>query len=86
MIPAQYRVIVTHRPRLACRACEKIVEAPAPEHLMILACRPKLSVASVLVANYGSHLPPMARPMLASQGIDLDRSTLAFWSAMRPRS
>ena len=30
VIPAQYRVIITHRPRLACRACEKIVEAPAP--------------------------------------------------------
>ena len=23
VIPAQYRVIVTHRPRLACRACER---------------------------------------------------------------
>ena len=34
VIPAQYRVIVTHRPRLACRACERIVEAPAPEHLI----------------------------------------------------
>lgn len=30
VIPAQYRVIVTHRPKLACRACETIVEAPAP--------------------------------------------------------
>src|SRR6516165_1712117 len=30
VIPAQYRVIVTHRPRLAYRACEKIVEASAP--------------------------------------------------------
>jgi hypothetical protein len=30
VIPAQYRVIVTHRPRLACRACERIVQAPAP--------------------------------------------------------
>jgi transposase len=29
-------VIVTHRPRLACRACEKIVEAPAPEHLICI--------------------------------------------------
>ena len=25
VIPAQYRVIVTHWPRLACRACERIV-------------------------------------------------------------
>jgi zinc-finger binding domain of transposase IS66 len=34
VIPAQYRVIVTHRPKLACRACEKISQAPAPEHLI----------------------------------------------------
>jgi hypothetical protein len=34
VIPAQYRVIVTHRPRLAWRACERIVQAPAPEHLI----------------------------------------------------
>src|SRR5215467_12948218 len=41
VIPAQYRVIVTHRPRLACRACERIVEAPAPEHLIKPDCRSK---------------------------------------------
>ena len=36
--------------------------------------------ASVLVAKYGWHLPLYRQAkMLASQGIDLDRSTLAFW-------
>ena len=35
MIPAQYRVIVTHRPKYACRSCEgAIVQAPAPERLI----------------------------------------------------
>ena len=30
VIPAQYRVIVTHRPKYACRACEQaVVQAPA---------------------------------------------------------
>jgi transposase len=37
-------------------------------------------VASVLVAKYGWHLPLYRQAkMLATQGIDLDRSTLAFW-------
>ena len=37
-------------------------------------------VASVLVAKYGWHLPLYRQAkMLASHGIDLDRSTLAFW-------
>jgi transposase len=34
VIPAQYRVIVTHRPKYACRACEEaVVQAAAPERL-----------------------------------------------------
>src|SRR5438876_1121845 len=32
LIPAQFRWIVTHRPKYACRACEEaVVQAPAPE-------------------------------------------------------
>jgi hypothetical protein len=53
VIPAQYRVIVTHRPRLAYRACEKIVEASAPEHLIKSGLPTEALVASVLVAKYG---------------------------------
>jgi len=80
VIPAQYRVIVTHRPRLACRACERIVEAPAPEHLIKSGLPTEAMVASVLVAKYGWHLPLYRQAkMLAAQGLDLDRSTLAFW-------
>lgn len=80
VIPAQYRVIVTHRPKLACRACEKIVEASAPEHLIRSGIPTEAMVASVLVAKYGWHLPLYRQAkMLSVQGIDLDRSTLAFW-------
>lgn len=80
VIPVQYRVIVTHRPKLACRTCEKIVEAPAPEHLIKSGIPTEAMVASVLVAKYGWHLPLYRQAkMLAVAGIDLDRSTLAFW-------
>src|SRR5262249_45319316 len=35
VIPAQFRVIVTHRPKYACRACEEaVVQAGAPERLI----------------------------------------------------
>src|SRR5207249_4701189 len=35
VIPAQFRVLVTHRPKYACRACEQaVVQAPAPEQLI----------------------------------------------------
>lgn len=80
VIPAQYRVIVTHRPRLACRACERIVQTPAPEHLIKSGLPTEAMVAAVLVAKYGWHLPLYRQAkMLAAQGLELDRSTLAFW-------
>lgn len=80
VVPAQYRVIVTHRPKLACRACETIVEVPTPEHLIRAGLSTEAMVASVLVAKYGWHLPLYRQAkMIASQGIMLDRSTLAFW-------
>ena len=81
VVPAQYRVIVTHRPKLACRACEKIVQAPAPEHLIKSGLPTEAMVASVLVAKYGWHLPLYRQEkMLSCQGIEIDRSTLAFWA------
>jgi len=34
IIPAQFRVIVTRRPKYACRSCEgRIAQAPAPAHM-----------------------------------------------------
>ena len=80
VVPAQYRVIVTHRPKFACRACEKVVQENAPEHLIKSGLPTEAMVASVLVAKYGWHLPLYRQSkMLSMQGIDIDRSTLAFW-------
>jgi transposase len=80
VVPAQYQVIVTHRPKLACRTCEKVVQAHAPEHLIKSGLPTEAMVASVLVAKYGWHLPLYRQSkMLLAQGLDIDRSTLAFW-------
>jgi transposase len=80
VMPAQYRVIVTHRPKFACRACEKVVQENALEHLIKSGLPTEAMVASVLVAKYGWHLPLHRQAkMLLMQGIDIDRSTLAFW-------
>lgn len=80
VIPAQYRVIMTHRPKYACRACEAMTQAPAPDHLIKSGLPTEAMVASVLVAKYGWHLPLYRQAkMLVSQGLSLDRSTLAFW-------
>jgi transposase len=58
VIPAQFRVLVTHRPKYACRACEgAVVQAPAPERLIKGGLPTEAMVASVLVAKYAWHLP-----------------------------
>jgi len=53
VVPAQFRVIVTHRPKYACRACEEaVVQAPAPERLIKGGLPTEAMVAYLLVAKY----------------------------------
>jgi transposase len=81
VIPAQYRVIVTKRPKLACRACAgTVVQAPAPARLIEGGIPTEALVAHVLVARYADHLPLYRQAqMMARQGVILERSTLSFW-------
>src|SRR6202049_887790 len=53
VVPAQFRVIVTHRPKFACRACtDGVVQAPAVERLIKGGLPTEAMVAYVLVAKY----------------------------------
>lgn len=81
VIPAQYQVIVTHRPKYACRACEEaVVQAAAPERLIKGGLPTEAMVAAVLVAKYAWHLPLYRQAqMLYAQGLDIKRAVLAFW-------
>jgi transposase len=81
VVPAQYRVIVTHRPKLACRACAgSVVQSPAPARLIEGGIPTEALVAHVLVSRYADHLPLYRQAqILARQGVVLERSTLAFW-------
>jgi transposase len=81
IVPAQYRVIVTRRPKFACRACSgTVTQAPAPERLIKGGLPTERLVAHVLAAKYQWHLPLYRQAqMMAVQGLVLDRSTLAFW-------
>ena len=81
VIPAQYQVLVTKRPKLACRACEGVVvQAPAPERLIPGGLPTEATVAHVLVSRYADHLPLYRQTqILARQGIEIGRDTLASW-------
>lgn len=81
VVPAQFRVIVTRRPKYACRSCESgIAQAPAPAHLIPGGMPTEATLAHVIVSKYADHLPLYRQAQIYSrQGIDLDRSTLAAW-------
>jgi transposase len=81
VIPAQFRVIVTRRPKFACRACQGVVvQRPAPARLIEGGLPTEATVAHVLVARYADHLPLYRQAqILARQGVLVDRATLASW-------
>lgn len=79
-VPGSFKVIRHVRPKLACRACEKIVQMPMP-FLPITRGRPGPGLlAHVLVSKYADHLPLYRQQQIyARDGIELARSTLADW-------
>lgn len=81
IVPAQFRVIVTRRPKYACRSCEAgIIQAPAKPRLIEGGMPTEATVASVIVSKYADHLPLYRQSQIyARQGVDIDRSTLASW-------
>ncbi|HYZ64938.1 MAG TPA: IS66 family transposase, partial [Acetobacteraceae bacterium] len=81
VIPAQFRVLVTRRPKLACRACEGVVvQKPAPARLIEGGIPTEALVAHVLTGRFADHQPLYRQAqMLERQGVPIDRSTLAFW-------
>src|SRR3954464_427415 len=80
-VPAQYQVVVTCRPKYACRTCQEgVVQAPAPARLIAGGLPTERMVAHVLVAKYADHSPLYRQSqILARQDIAIDRSVLACW-------
>jgi transposase len=80
VVPAQYQVIVTRRPKYACRSCQgAVVQSPAPARLIEGGLPTERLVAHVVVAKYADHCPLYRQAqILARQGITIDRSVLAF--------
>ncbi|MDE2333155.1 MAG: IS66 family transposase [Rhodospirillales bacterium] len=77
-VPGSFRVVRHVRPKLSCRSCETITQAPGPA-LPIRRGRAGAGLlAHVLVAKYCDHLPLHRQAEIyARESIDLPRSTLA---------
>ncbi len=79
-IPAQLKVIRISRPKYACRSCQRIAQAPAPERPIAGGLATPGLLAHVLVAKYCDHLPLYRQSKIfARHGVELERSTLAGW-------
>jgi len=87
-VPAKLVVVVTRRPKFACRSCEKmgadevagIIQVPAPARLIEGGLPTERLVADVVVSKFADHLPLYRQSqILARSGVKIERSTLASW-------
>ena len=85
-VPASFRVIRHVRPKLSCRSCETIAQAPVPSLPIQRGLPTPALLAHVLVAKYADHCPLYRQAEIyARAGVELDRSTLADWVGQSAR-
>jgi transposase len=81
-VPARFRVIQHVRPKLACPACERIVQVAAPSRPIARGLAGAGLLAHVLVSKYCDHLPLYRQSQIyAREGVEIERSTMAEWVA-----
>jgi len=80
-VPAKIRLIVTRRPKYACRTCtDGVVQAPAPPRLVEGGLPTEAFVADVVVSKFADHQPLYRQSqILARHDVPIERSTLAQW-------
>jgi transposase len=80
-VPATLRVLRTIRPKYACRSCQSaVVQAPARARLLDGGMATTALIANVVVWKFAWHVPLHRQvQILAGQGVQLDRGTLALW-------
>ena len=79
-VPESFKVIRHVRPKFACAACERVVEAPAPSRPIEHGLPGPALLAHVLVSKYCDHQPLYRQSEIyARQGVEIERSTLAGW-------
>jgi transposase len=80
VVPRQWKVIQTVREKFTCRACETILQPPAPFHPIARGRAGPELLAMILEAKFGQHLPLNRQSeTYAGEDIHLDVSTLGDW-------
>lgn len=80
MIAAQLKVIEIARLKKSCRACEKMVQCPAPSRPIPGSMAGPNLLAYVLVSKFDDHLPLYRQnEIFARMGADIPDTTLVGW-------
>src|SRR5712691_3863434 len=79
-VPSSFKVLQHVRPKMSCRACETIAQAPLPSFPIERGRPGPALLAHVAVSKYADGLPLYRQSAIyARQNVDLDRSTMADW-------
>jgi len=80
LIVAQLKVIEIARPKKSCRACEKMVQVPAPSRPIPGSMASASLLAYILVSKFDDHLPLYRlNEIFARMGVDIPDTTLVDW-------
>lgn len=79
-VPGYFQVIRHVRPKLACAACARIVQAAAPSRPIERGLPTAALLAQVIGAKYADHAPLYRQEGIYRRaGVELPRATLASW-------
>ena len=79
-VPGRFKVVRHVREAFSCRACEQVVQAPAPHHAIARGRAGAGLLAHIAVAKFDDHLPLYRQAEIyARDGVELATSTLSGW-------
>lgn len=79
-VPGRFKVIRHVREAFSCRACDTVVQAPAPFHAIARGRAGPGLLAHIMVAKFDDHLPLYRQAeIFAREGVKLKTSTLSGW-------
>ena len=79
-VPGRFKVVRHVREAFSCRACESVVQTPAPHHAIARGRAGAGLLAHIMVSKFDDHLPLHRQAEIyARGGVELNTSTLSGW-------
>jgi transposase len=79
-IPSSLRVVRHVRPRLSCRCCDRMAQAPAPSRPIARSFAGPGLLSHVMVSKYLDHQPLYRQcQIIGRENVDLSESTMGDW-------